>query len=88
MRYLNFIIISVLLFFCSCTSKKNVVYLQNLNKYNSQKINEWNLPKNVQPDDVLRITITSAQPDATLPYNIFSASKFVKAGLSDMAIPL
>ncbi len=71
MRYLNFITISLFLFFCSCTSKKNVVYLQNLNKYNSQKINLWNLPKNVQPDDVLRITITSAQPDATLPYNIF-----------------
>ena len=65
------IIIGISLFFCSCVSKKNLLYLQDIQNYNNSKvISSQTL---LQENDILKIDVTSLEIDASVPYNKFSA---------------
>lgn len=56
-----------LLVLASCASKKDVLYLQDIDANGTSSIPYQ--PINIQPNDILKITIGSLQPLAALPYN-------------------
>ncbi|UIR55968.1 polysaccharide biosynthesis/export family protein [Sphingobacterium sp. SRCM116780] len=71
-RILNvFLILGVILSMSSCGSRKNMVYFQP----DSSIINtvyQQSVPK-IQPDDILTISVTAADPKVTAPFNLTSA---------------
>ena len=70
MNYYKFfftLIIGSLLFFCSCVSKKELLYFQDIQDYNkSEVISSTNI---LQENDILKIDVTSLIMDASIPYN-------------------
>lgn len=63
--------ITILMFCASCGSRKSMVYLQQ----DSTKINtlyEQYVPK-IQPNDILTIVVTAADPRVTAPFNPVSS---------------
>lgn len=66
----NKITLLVLLIFVlqSCVSKKEVLYLQDANKYNFQDIDY--VASTIQPDDILSITVKALIQETTIPYNV------------------
>lgn len=64
------LLIAVLVMFSSCGSRKNMVYFQP----DSTQINtlyEQHVPK-IQPNDILTIVVTAADPKVTAPFNPLS----------------
>ncbi len=51
----------------SCTTKKNIIYLQNEKEDYAMEITHYN--NDIQPNDILKITIGASIPEAALPYN-------------------
>ena len=51
----------------SCTSKKEILYLQDADRYSNQEIAYTN--SLMQPNDVLRINVSALIPDSAIPYN-------------------
>jgi polysaccharide export outer membrane protein len=51
----------------SCTSKKEILYLQNADDYANTAIPYTNAK--IQPNDVLRITVGALNPESAIPYN-------------------
>jgi polysaccharide export outer membrane protein len=51
----------------SCTSKKEILYLQNADDYVNTDIPYTNAK--IQPNDVLRITVGALVPESAIPYN-------------------
>ena len=71
MRKSIFIIVSFLMI-SSCTSKRNITYLNTVDKYTETDIiKQKKLPK-IQVDDVLRIEVRSMIPEAAIVYNRIS----------------
>lgn len=61
-----------LLFFCSCVSKKELLYLQDIQNYNnSEVISSQNI---LQENDILKIDVTSLEMSASIPYNKVTAT--------------
>jgi len=71
MRKSIFIIVSFLLI-SSCTSKRNITYLNGVEKYPNTDISKQKIPYTIQEDDVLRIEIRSMVPEAAIVYNRIS----------------
>ena len=71
MRKSIFIIVSFLMM-SSCTSKRNITYLNGVDKYLNTNIITHKIPYTIQPDDVLRIEIRSIVPEAAIVYNRIS----------------
>ena len=70
MNHSNFfylLTIGFLLFFSSCVSKKNLLYLQDIQNYNNSEV--ISSKKNIQENDILKIDVTSLELSASLPYN-------------------
>ncbi|MDR3011477.1 MAG: polysaccharide biosynthesis/export family protein [Sphingobacterium sp.] len=59
-----------ILMFSSCGSRKNMVYLQ-ADSTQLNNIYERNIPK-IQPNDILTIVVTAADPKVTMPFNPIS----------------
>ena len=72
-----FIIVSFLMI-CSCTSKRNITYLNGVDKYANTDISKQKIPYTIQADDVLRIEIRSMVPEAAIVYNKFDVHKVNK----------
>ena len=59
------------MFFCSCVSKKELLYLQDIQTINnSEVISSQNI---LQENDILKIDVTSLEMNASIPYNKVSA---------------
>jgi len=67
-----FIIIGLLQ---SCVSKKQMLYLQDVDTVNSQEVTYNN--HTLQVDDILKISVGALVPEAALPYNNITASSVV-----------
>jgi polysaccharide biosynthesis/export protein len=68
-KHKNYSILTIvfLLFFCSCVSKKELLYLQDIQSLNNSKVI---FSKNIlQENDILKIDVTSLEMDASIPYN-------------------
>ena len=64
------IICTVVFLMKSCASKKDVVYFQNANDF--ETIVNDNLTENrYKVDDVLSIHISTLDPEASLPFNLY-----------------
>jgi len=62
--------IGFLLFLCSCVSKKDLLYLQDIQAYkNSEVISSKN---SLQENDILKIDVTSLEMNASIPFNKLS----------------
>lgn len=68
--FTSYLFVSVsFLFLFSCASRKDIVYLQNIegqNSYNSGAKYEVKL----QPDDLLNIIVSAENPEVTIPFNL------------------
>ena len=53
----------------ACTSKRNITYLNGVEKYPNTDISKQKTPYTIQPDDILRIEIRSMVPEAAIVYN-------------------
>lgn len=63
-------IVSILvafIFFNSCATKKEILYLQDVDTYNNTTIT-YSSPT-IQPNDVLKITVGALSQEAIIPYN-------------------
>ncbi|WP_179004984.1 polysaccharide biosynthesis/export family protein [Winogradskyella forsetii] len=56
----------------SCTSKKEILYLQDADQYNNNEI--VYASSIIQPNDVLRINVSALIPESAIPYNKSSNS--------------
>ena len=74
MRTLIFIIVSFL-FISSCTTKRNITYLNGVEKYINTDISNQKIQYTIQQDDVLDIEIRSIVPEAAIVYNRLSDSR-------------
>lgn len=56
----------------SCTSKKEMLYLQDLDKYSNSTLN-YTTTK-IQPNDILKVDISDLNPIVAAPFNISAGS--------------
>jgi len=56
----------------ACSSKRNITYLNGVEKYPNTDISKQKIPYTIQEDDVLRIEIRSTVPEAAIVYNRIS----------------
>ncbi|MCV2483542.1 polysaccharide biosynthesis/export family protein [Flavobacterium sp. SH_e] len=66
------IILLILLMLESCTTKKEMLYLQDLDSYANSTLN-YTSPK-IQPNDILKIDIGDINPVVAAPFNMTSAT--------------
>jgi polysaccharide export outer membrane protein len=66
------LILSLLLILQSCTTKKQMLYLQDLDKYSNSALNF--AATKIQPNDILKISISDLNPLVAAPFNINSGS--------------
>ncbi|WP_343694789.1 polysaccharide biosynthesis/export family protein [Flavobacterium sp.] len=66
------IILLLLVIFQSCTTKKEMLYLQDLDMYSNSNLN-YASPK-IQPNDILKIDIGDINPLVAAPFNINNSS--------------
>lgn len=68
----NIYILFSIIFFTNCVSKKKIVYFQNDQINQEQVSNSYNTI--LKPDDLLQITVSSADYEASKPFNLPSVS--------------
>ena len=68
-KYKNYSILTIVILFllCSCVSKKELLYLQDIQALNNSKV--LSSKNSLQENDILKIDVTSLEIDASLPYN-------------------
>jgi len=62
-----FFFVMVVVFLQSCVSKKEILYMQDLDAYSPMELSHNN--NTIQIDDILNITVGALMPEAALPYN-------------------
>ena len=77
MKHIKFIFLSILslVFLQSCVSKKEMLYIQDIESYNNTEIVYSN--HTIQVDDILKISVDALIPEAAFPYNDFSPTTVV-----------
>ncbi len=72
-KYKNYFSLTTLflLFFCSCVSKKELLYLQDIQTFNNSKV--ISSQNSLQENDILKIDVTSLEMKASIPYNKVSS---------------
>ena len=65
-----------LIFFSSCSTKNQLVYLKDIKK---QEANSWvdipSVKDRIESGDILKIDVKTTIPEASIPYNIFTAAR-------------
>lgn len=72
--YTKMVSMFILLFLCfSCTSRKNIVYYQDIDRINTQQnVNSYEVK--IQPDDLLMIIVSAEDPEIAMPFNLTSVT--------------
>ena len=81
---LKFTIIALFLVLQSCVSKKEMLYLQDVESYNNTDVTYNN--HTIQVDDILKISIGALMPEAALPYNNVTAGSVVANNIDVMKL--
>ena len=68
----------------SCVSKKEMLYLQDLESYNNTEVTFTN--HTLQVDDILKISVGALMPEAAFPYNNVTAGNMVANNLDVMKL--
>lgn len=66
------VIVLVLVMLQSCTTKKNMLYLQDLDTYSNSTLNY--AATKIQPNDILKIDISDLNPLVSAPFNLPTAA--------------
>ncbi|MBA4135236.1 MAG: sugar transporter, partial [Flavobacterium sp.] len=67
--YIRLIALFVVLFFSSCGSRKDIIYLQDVE--NDATINQaLSYEPVIKCDDMLSVIVAADQPDLTIPFNL------------------
>ena len=66
---IKFFLVMVLLTMVSCASRKDIVYLQNVETVGNQS-DALNYEPKLQNDDLLSIIVSADQPELTIPFNM------------------
>ena len=84
--YLKFTLLSIvsLLLLQSCVSKKQMLYLQDVDTVNGQEIAYKS--HTLQVDDILKISVGALVPEAALPYNNITAGNVVANNIDVMKL--
>ena len=61
------LIFSIITLFQSCVSKREMLYLQDVESFNNTEVIYTN--HTLQVDDILKISVGALMPEAALPYN-------------------
>ncbi|PBJ08976.1 polysaccharide biosynthesis/export family protein [Flavobacterium sp. ACN6] len=78
------IILLPLLMLESCTTKKQMLYLQDLDSYTNSTIN-YTSPK-IQPNDILKIDVGDLNPLVAAPFNITSSTSAQQSSVEMMKL--
>ena len=81
---LKFTAIVLFLVFQSCVSKKEMLYLQDVESYNNTDVTFNN--HTLQVDDILKISVGALMPEAALPYNNVTAGSVVANNIDVMKL--
>jgi polysaccharide export outer membrane protein len=75
MRYFFYLLVTIVLFFSSCVSYKRVPYFQDLRDTSNiqEQIQNQTVLK-IQKDDILAVSVTSLNPEASAIFNVGNAS--------------
>ena len=86
LHYIKFTLLSFvsLLLLQSCVSKKQMLYLQDVDTVNSQEVTYNN--HTLQVDDILKISVGALVPEAAIPYNNVTASSVVANTIDVMTL--
>ena len=68
----------------SCVSKKEMLYLQDVESYNNTEVTFAN--HTLQVDDILKISVGALMPEAAIPYNDVTAGSVVSNNLDVMKL--
>ena len=68
MKYLSFAILAIIIL-ASCSTKSQLIYLKDSNKFVNQKINLSYLENEIAVGDILKIEVKSLVSEAVIPYN-------------------
>tara|TARA_R110000787_G_scaffold59922_3_gene135813 strand:- start:7010 stop:7774 length:765 start_codon:yes stop_codon:yes gene_type:complete len=69
---IKFLGLLLLVFLQSCKSKKEVLYMQDINAFNNTELKYTN--PSLQPNDILKITVGALVPETAIPYNRINQS--------------
>ena len=78
------LIFSIFTLFQSCVSKKEMLYLQDLESYNNTDVTYNN--HTLQVDDILKISVGALMPEAALPYNNITGGNVVANNIDVMKL--
>ena len=73
-----------LLLLQSCVSKKQMLYLQDVDTLNSQEVTYNN--HTMQVDDILKISVSALMPEAAIPYNNVTPGSVVANSIDVMRL--
>ena len=76
--------LGILILLQSCVSKKEILYMQDLDTYSPLELSHNN--NTIQIDDILNITVGALIPEAALPYNKISPTMTVANSLDLMKL--
>ena len=68
----------------SCVSKKEMLYLQDVESFNNSEVTYNN--HTIQVDDILKISVGALMPEAALPYNNVTAGSVVANSIDVMKL--
>ena len=80
----TFLPLLALTLFQSCVSKKEMLYMQDVESYNNTEVTYNNYT--LQVDDILKISVGALMPEAALPYNNVSAGSVVANNIDVMRL--
>ena len=69
-----FLLLALIGLFSSCASKKDILYLQDIESLDSLS-NAKSYETVIQPNDILSIIVSAQNPETTKPFNLTSASE-------------
>lgn len=69
----TFFLLTLLFLICSCGSRKDIVYMQDIDTIGDLNKATSYQPI-LQPDDLLSITVSSENPEIAVPFNIYSVA--------------
>ena len=78
------VIAALILLFVSCVSKKDMLYLQDVESYNNTDVTYNN--HTIQVDDILKISVGALMPEAALPYNNVTGGNMVANNIEVMKL--
>ena len=81
---IKILITGFLILLQSCVTKKQMLYLQDLDTINNQELKYNN--HTLQVDDILKITVSALMPEAAIPYNNIIAGSVVANNIDVMRL--